>query len=68
MFNRKCTCGCLNVDVYRIVFYFVAFWFICVYILLELFSVKIVNWLRWTNVLYFRLSHDSGHWPLTTEG
>ena len=32
MFNSKCTCGCLNVDVYGIVLYFVAFWFICVYV------------------------------------
>jgi len=67
MFNSKCTCGCLNVDVYGIVLYFVAFWFMCVCILLELFLVKIVNWLRWTNVLYVRLCHDSGHWPLATE-
>ena len=43
MFNSKCTCGCLNVDVYRIVLYFIALWSICVYILLELFLVKIVN-------------------------
>ena len=40
----------------------------CVCILLMLFLVKIVNWFRWTNVLYFRLCHDSGHWPLATEG
>jgi hypothetical protein len=32
MFNSKCTCGCLNVDMYRIVLYFVTFCYsmICV--------------------------------------
>ena len=43
MFNSKCTCGCLNVDVYRIVLYFIALWSICVYILLELFLVKLLT-------------------------
>jgi hypothetical protein len=73
--NSKCTCGCLIVDMYRMVLYFVSICFIrlcvcvCVYIciytytyiLLEFFLVKIANWFRWTNVLYFRLWHDSGH-------
>ena len=44
MFNSECTCGCLNVDVYRIMLYFVAFWFICVYIYyLSYFWLKLLT-------------------------
>lgn len=44
MFNSNCTCGCLNVDVYRIVLCFVEFWFICVYVYyLSYFWLKLLT-------------------------
>jgi len=44
MFNSKCTCGCLSIDVNRIVLYFVAFWFICVYVYyLSYFWLKLLT-------------------------